>query len=161
MTPNEFKNVIDELNRFLHPKIATKPEQDGWWEKLKDLDGVKTLMAAKHITDTDTTGLMPSPGRIKAVIDEISGTKRITVNEAWAMVRDILSVYVTRDEIEALPDDVRKAAERAGRISYLATMTEEQARKAFTGAWYSLADTEHREEVKRLGGGLKALNVPR
>lgn len=155
MTPNEFRCVIDELNRFLHPKIATKPEQDGWWEKLKGLDGTLAIKAAKHITDNDT--IMPSPGRIKQVIEDLTGTKRMTASEAWSIARPCCSRYVTLDQLNALPPEISKALADAGRASYLGTLSEEQARKAFMGAWNALGDTEHREQVRRIGGGMKQI----
>lgn len=154
MNPNEFKTIINDMNAIWTPKLESKGELDIWAAKLKDLDYVTTRKAVHHLMDTDT--FRPTPARIKEAIADLTGTKRMSASEAWGIARGCCSRYVTREQLDALPDEIRQALVDAGRASYLGTLPEEQARKAFMGAYNALGDMEHREQV-RLSGGMKQI----
>lgn len=155
MTGKEVQAIIVTMNAFWQPKIEQGVEIDLWYEKLKDLDYATTSAALKHISDTDT--YRPTPARIKAVIEEMSGTKRMSATEAWLLARRCVSRYTTREQLEALPDEVTKAMREAGGSSYLGEQPEYWAQKAFESAWNAMGDTQKREQVQRIGSGMKMI----
>lgn len=156
MNKNEFMIIINKMNTY-YTKLETKPELEEWWNRLKDWDGRTTMMAVEHYIDTDSTGFRPVPGKIKAIIEELTGAKRMSASEAWAIAMPLCSRYTTREQLEELDPEIRKALNIAGHASYLGTMSSDDARRAFMGAWKALGDTEHREQVQRIGSGLKQI----
>lgn len=102
----------------------------------------------------------PSPAEIIEAVSEMSGNKRMSANEAWAMVLNIgLSVYTPPARLAELPKEVQQALRNAGSYYNLARGDLEQARKSFMSAWNALGDTEHREQVQRIGSGLKRIGT--
>ena len=96
----------------------------------------------------------PSPAEIIEAISELTGTQRMSASEAWSIAMPLCSRYVTKEQLEAVNPEIRKALNLAGHASYLGTMSSDDARRAFMGAWKALGDTEHREHVQRIGSGL-------
>lgn len=150
MNGQQFQMVIHELNKFHNPKILTEGELNDWWMEIKTLDGYMALIAAKHISSTNENGFMPTPARLKAVIEEVSGNKRMSAQEAWAIARPVCSRYTTREALERIPDDVRQCIRIAGGTSYLGEQAEYRAKSAFESAWKGMGDKEEREKVKEL-----------
>lgn len=157
MTGKEVQAIILTMNAFWQPKIEQGVEMDLWYEKLKDLDYKTTSAAINYISDTDT--YRPTPARIKSVIEEMSGTKRMGATEAWLIARPKCNRYVTREELEKLPDEIRKCIREAGGSAYLGEQPEYRAQKAFESAWNAMGDTEKREQVQRIGSdqGMKRI----
>jgi hypothetical protein len=102
----------------------------------------------------------PSPAEIRKAVEEISGTKRMTANEAWIKVLSTgFSTYTDPAEVRRLEPEIRTALEKAGRFYNLVKMEEDKARRLFMSAYEAIEQTQKREQMmltedqKYLGDG--------
>lgn len=138
------------------PQFEVTPEREVAWGMLcADVDykaATNALMALGK-----SSKFPPSLAELIDTIQEQTGTKRMSASEAWLIAMPLCSRYTTREQLEKLDPDIRKALNDAGHASYLGTLDEEQARRAFMGAWKAMGESEEREQVKRIGGGMKQI----
>ena len=134
---------------------VTEERKKAWELILHDMPYQQATLAIMNLAKTSK--FPPSPAELIESVSELTGTKRMSASEAWLIARDCCSRYVTREQLDALQSDIRKALNDAGRASYLGTLSEDQARKSFMGAWNALGDMERKETVHRLSGGLKQI----
>lgn len=150
MNKTEFLGCIAAINALWQPPIQTKPELDIWNQMIGGMDYMQVEKAIMVLAQKSQ--YRPTVAQINEAIADLTGTKRISAAEAWIIARPLCSRYTTREQLEKLDPEIRAALNEAGHASYLGTLEEEQARRAFMGAWKAKGDTESREQVQRIGG---------
>lgn len=155
MDNKQFLEIIATMNALWQPPLQTKAELTIWNGMIGDMEAVKVQGAIMALAQKSQ--YRPTVAQINETIDELTGTKRISATEAWLIARGCVSRYTTREQLEALPDDIRKAMREAGGSAYLGEQPEYRAQKAFESAWNAMGDTVKREQVQRIGSGMKLI----
>lgn len=152
MNDKQFVTVIATMNALWQPAIKSEAELTVWENMIGGMEYEPVSKAIMVLAKTSQ--YRPTVAAINETIAELTGTKRMSAEEAWQIARPCVSAYVTRERIDRLPEDVRKALYNAGRASYLGSLPEEKAHRMFKSAWDALMEKQHREQMKQIGSGL-------
>jgi len=155
VTPKEFTALMAFLSAGVGLEMG-RERVEVYYELLRDLDGDVLKESCRRALLEHEYNTIPPVALIRKLSVEVSSPNRLTSDEAWNLVRQVIIGSIEKEEI---PDIVQKVARNVG-WSTLGMSTSERARMSFVSAYREAVDSDRRRRLLPPAGPVTGDNVP-